>query len=304
VSAAQHAGGPAYSRGRRLYLLENRHPVSSGADLARLWHVRQRAAAAANALLRLFLAPVCAACEAALDQPLSSPVCEACWRSIQRVGHPSCATCGDAIPSWRYDSHECARCRRAPPNFSRARSAGRYDGSLRHLVHAFKYERRRYLAAPLAALMREAGGDLLVGADALVPVPLHPWRAWQRGFNQADDLARHIGLPVWRPLARRRLGTPQADLPAARRSRNVREAFGLAALPPVWPPAASWRTRLAGRTIVLIDDVMTTGATLNACARVLGDAGVRDVRALTVARAAVGPPATPPRQPRPSVPRR
>jgi ComF family protein len=161
-----------------------------------------------------------------------------------------------------------------------ARSAGRYDGSLRLIIHAFKYEGRRALAAPLAALMREAGSDLLAAADAVVPVPLHPWRGLTRGFNQADDLARHLGLPVWRVLWRRRGGPAQAGLPAARRHANVRAAFGLNRL-----SLAVQRDRLRNRTIVLIDDVMTTGATLEACGRVLADTGVRSVVALTAARA-------------------
>jgi ComF family protein len=167
---------------------------------------------------------------------------------------------------------------------------GRYDGSLRQIVHAFKYQGCRALSAPLASLLREAGGDLLSGVDAVVPVPLHPLRALQRGFNQSDDLARALGLPVWRVLRRIRHGPPQASLPAARRNANVRAAFKL-----------TWRCRLAprghpanllhNRVVVLIDDVMTTGATLEACGEALLDGGVRSVRGLTVARAVVERPA-------------
>ena len=166
-----------------------------------------------------------------------------------------------------------------------ARSAGRYDGSLRLIIHAFKYDGRRALAAPLSALLRGAGADLLGAADAVIPVPLHPWRAITRGFNQADDLARYMGLPVWRVLRRTRAGPPQANLPAAKRHANVREAFALD------PVALAFRpSRLRNRNVVLIDDVMTTGATLEACGRVLADAGVRSVGALTVARALAGAP--------------
>ena len=163
-----------------------------------------------------------------------------------------------------------------------ARSVGRYDGSLRRIVHALKYDKRRLLAEPLGALLREAGADVLAGADAVVPVPLHPLRAWQRGFNQSDDLARELRLPVWPVLARTRHGPPQAGLPAARRHANVRAAFGISRL-------GGWRfrRRLFNATVVLIDDVMTTGATMEACGRVLREAGVRRVRALTVARAVV-----------------
>ncbi len=246
---------------------------------------------AANFLVRVLLAPTCAACDCLLAHPLVSPVCAGCWRSVPTVTPPWCARCGDAVDGWRAVDPLCARCRRRPPAFTLARSAGRYEGSMRAIVHAFKYERRRVLAEPLGALMRQAGADLLAGADAAVPVPLHAFRAWQRGFNQADDLARTLGLPVWRALRRTRLGTPQAGLPAARRHSNVRGAFELRR----WPP----RNRLRNAVVVLVDDVMTTGATINACTAVLLDAGVRRVGVLTAARAVAGRPAPlpPPRRP-------
>ena len=165
-----------------------------------------------------------------------------------------------------------------------ARSAGRYDGPFRLVIHTFKYEHRRPLAAPIAQLMVAAGTEVLAGADAVVPVPLHPWRALRRGFNQADDLAIHLGLPVWRALRRTRHGPPQASLPASQRGDNVGNAFACS-----WM-SRLWSGRLRGRTVVLVDDVMTTGATLDACSAVLLAAGVRNVRALTAARAVVAQP--------------
>jgi ComF family protein len=252
----------------------------------------------ANVTVRILLAPACAACDVLLARPLAGPVCGACWRGVPRLAPPSCVRCGDSLVEWRRDGPLCARCRRQPSRLTIARSAGRYDGSLRRIVHAFKYGGRRVLAAPLAALLREAGDDVLTGADAVIPVPLHPFRALERGFNQSDDLARALGLPVWRVLRRVRHGPPQASLPAARRNANVRAAFTLA-----------WRFRLVrgalaanplrNRVVVLIDDVMTTGATMEACCVPLVEAGVRSVRALTVARAAAGRPARPPPPPRP-----
>jgi ComF family protein len=142
-----------------------------------------------------------------------------------------------------------------------------------------KYEGRRSLARPLAALMRHRGADMLQGAACVVPVPLHKSRRRERGFNQAVDLAAHLGLPVVTALGRVRATATQTGLPAAQRHRNVRDAFGLT-------PAG---LRLAGATIVLVDDVSTTGATLEACARALKEAGVVEVRALTAARV-VSPP--------------
>ena len=249
------------------------------------------AADATNALVRIFLAPGCVACAQTLARPLQCPVCEACWRAVPALSPPWCVRCGDRLSSWRAVGPLCTRCRRRPPRIALARSAGVHDGSLRTIVHAFKYDRCRALARPLARLMAAAGVDVLDGADAVVPVPLHALRAWQRGFNQADDLARELDLPVWRVLKRRRHGPPQATLPAAQRHGNVRSAFALRR-----ERSARRQARLHNRVVVLVDDVMTTGATLEACARVLLDAGVRSVRALTVARAVAtrpGPPLPP-----------
>ncbi len=249
---------------------------------------------AANSLVRVLLAPGCAACESVLDRPLDGPVCAACWRSLPRITPPWCVRCGDALPS-AIAGPCCARCDGRSSAIALARSAGLYDGSLRRIIHAFKYDGRRVLAPRLAAAMREAGMDLLSGADAVVPVPLHPWRGLRRGFNQADDLARHLGLPVWRVLRRRRHGPPQAGLGAAERQANVRAAYA----------AAGGITRLRNRAVVLVDDVMTTGATLEACAEVLAAAGARSVSALTAARAVAGRPGPPPPRPHPSTaPRR
>jgi ComF family protein len=234
-----------------------------------------------DALLSVVLAPECAACSRVLDAPTRGPVCAACWSAIAPVPAPFCDACGDPLASWRTLTEAerlCPRCRRVPPAFDRARAAGDYDGSLRAILHAFKYDGRRSLAAPLAALMKTYAGDLLEGADCVVPVPLHPWRRLQRGFNQANALAHRLDRPVVQALWRTRATLPQAGLRPAQRRRNVRDAFRLSPL--------VRRQRLAGACVVLVDDVRTTGATLDACARVLKDAGAREVRALTVARAA------------------
>jgi ComF family protein len=250
--------------------------------------------AVANAFVRTFLAPRCAGCDEVLNRPLEGTVCDACWRAVARITPPMCDVCGDALPAFGRDDTTpldrdtpdrlvCVRCAATPPRFARARSAGRYDGPFRNVIHAFKYERRRPLAVPIAALMASAGRDVLDGADAVIPVPLHPWRALRRGFNQADDLAVHLGLPVWRALRRARHAPPQAALSATVRERNVIGAFAVGPLFGLLGPP--WKRRLRDRTVVLIDDVMTTGATLDACSEALIGAGVRSVRALTAARA-------------------
>ena len=122
--------------------------------------------------------------------------------------------------------------------------------------------------------MRDAGAQVLAGADAVVPVPLHAARERSRGFNQARELAQHLSLPVLDALVRTRNTSAQADLPKARRDANVRGAFAL-----------TRGVDVDGLVLVLVDDVSTTGATLNACAEPLLDAGAREVRALTAARA-------------------
>jgi ComF family protein len=185
---------------------------------------------------------------------------------------------------------------RQPPVFQVARSAGVYEGSLREIIHAFKYENRRVLAKALGALMRDAGRDVLDDADAVVPVPLHPWRRMRRGFNQADDLARQLGRPVRHLLRRRRYGRPQAELKAAGRRGNASGAYALRRL--------VRDTLVRDRVLVIVDDVMTTGATVDACSRVLLDAGARSVRALTIGRAVAGRLALPPPPPDPLTARR
>ena len=185
------------------------------------------------------------------------------------------------MPSWRalgLPLAICRRCRRTHHDVSRSRAIGAYEGALRSIVHAFKYEGRRSLARPLAALMRARGADVFDGAAAVVPVPLHASRRRASGFNQADDLARRLGLPVVRALRRTRATATQADLPAARRHANVRGAFA-----PTGEALA-----VQGRIIVLIDDVSTTGATLESCARSLKACGADEVRAMTVARVVGG----------------
>ena len=238
-----------------------------------------------NALLSATLAPRCAACASVLETPLTGPVCDTCWSRVRVLAGPFCRTCGDPLPSWRVISvalEHCPRCRRGHGLIDAARAAGDYEGALRDILHAFKYEGRRGLAGPLAAMMREAGAGILGDADGVVPVPLHPWRRVRRGFNQSDDLARRLGVPVLRALWRVRATAPQTGLNAAARRRNVRRAFRLS---PFLSRARRHRL-VEGRVIVLVDDVRTTGATIGACAAALKSAGAREVRALTVARAA------------------
>ena len=130
-------------------------------------------------------------------------------------------------------------------------------------------------------MLRESGVELLRDADCVVPVPLHPWKRFRRGFNQAADLSHHLGLPVVHALWRARVTLPQAGLTAAGRHRNVDGAFGVSP----WLPAATRQRLIDDRVVVVVDDVRTTGATLDACSEILIGAGAREVRRLTLARA-------------------
>jgi ComF family protein len=140
-------------------------------------------------------------------------------------------------------------------------------------VHALKYDGRRSAARRLGALLAQHGDAVLAGADVVVPVPLHRSRKRMRGFNQAAEIARHLPLASADVLKRVRATPSQTDLPAAERHANVRNVF-----------AKRRRADVNGLVIVLVDDVSTTGATLESCARVLLDCGAREVRALTAAR--------------------
>ena len=197
------------------------------------------------------LAPSCAACGHPLDEPSRGCVCPTCWGAVSRL----------PPPPW------------SDAEITVGAAGGHYEGALRDIIHAYKYEGRRSLAPPLGRLMREAGTALLEDADCVVPVPLHPWRRLRRGFNQAADLARALDRPIVHALWRVRSTPPQMALPARSRRVNVHNAFVLS--PCISP--------LDRRIVVLVDDVRTTGATLDACARVLKRAGAREVRALTAA---------------------
>ncbi len=252
-----------------------------------------------DAVVAACLAPRCAVCGQWLATPTRGAVCHACWRAVAPFTPPLCATCGAPLAAGTRSSAPppCALCRRAPlHHVDRAAALGFHDGTLREVVHALKFGRRHGIAARLARLLREAHGDLVAGADGVVPVPLHPRRHRQRGFNQAHEIARHLGPPVWPLLRRTRHTAPQSALDARARAGNVEGAFAVGRGGALTWRALAWRPwgghgarqrvqGVEGRRVLLVDDVWTTGATLSACARALKDAGAREVRALVIARA-------------------
>ena len=188
---------------------------------------------------------------------------------------PVCACCHGPLES-PLAGPVCRRCWQ-----DACAADGRYHGALREIIHALKYEGRRSLAVPLGELLKERNAAALEGAQCAIPVPLFVWRRLRRGFNQAADLAQQLDLPVVHALWRVRPTSSQTGLTATQRRGNVRGAFRLSPL-----LSRQSHTRfVADRVVVLVDDVMTTGATSNACVQVLMAAGARDVRVVTLARA-------------------
>jgi ComF family protein len=241
------------------------------------------AALAARWLVEPVLAVVfpsaCPACGRALATPGRGPLCEPCWASLPR--HQAGASCGCGLPLLPGHTGPCGRCRRGRQPFAAGASLGPYEGALRVLVQQLKYHGRRRAAARVAALLvaDAAVVRLLATSDVIVPVPLHPRRLRERGYNQsalvAAELARRAGVATGDGvLVRRRDTPPQAGRSAAERRRNVDGAF-----------AVRRRGAVAGRVVTVVDDVVTTGATARACAQALVSAGAAEVRLLTVARA-------------------
>ena len=237
-------------------------------------------------VLDLVLPPVCMACRRPVDRPHG--LCGACWARLQPIERPYCERLG--IP-FGFDLGEGALSAEAiatPPVFDRARAAVLYEDVARDLVHGLKYHDRTELVKLIGRMTARAGRDLYPGADLIVPMPLHRRRLWTRKFNQAALIAREVGrisgLPVeTMALIRVKATRPQVGLNERERAENVRGAFRV---------ATAHRAVVEGKRVVLVDDVLTTGATVSAATRALKRAGAVRVDVLTFARVAPGGPIT------------
>jgi ComF family protein len=229
--------------------------------------------------LNLLLPPRCLACGAVVDA--AGGLCGPCWARLVFLGPPWCRVCGHPLPHAVSDAPLCARCAAEAPRWERARAALRYDDGCRRMVLGLKYYDRTDATPAFGRWLTAAGRELLDEADLLVPVPLHRRRLLARGYNQAGLLAQAVarvaGVPVVPDLLRRvRPTAPQQGLgPEARRDNVRAAAFRVNA----WQAA-----RLEGRRVVLVDDVLTTGATVDACVQVLHRGGAAGVDVLTLAR--------------------
>ncbi|HJU63782.1 MAG TPA: ComF family protein [Candidatus Binatia bacterium] len=230
--------------------------------------------------------PRCRACSGTIYGRDAEYFCADCWARIRLVAHPLCNLCGQPFPDAPGDDHRCAGCLTRTPYFVRARAWACYpreeiaEHPLRQVLQKFKYGRKVSLGKPLGRLMAHGCQEFLEASsiDLIIPVPLHPKRLRWRGFNQSLLLARQVSRMREVPvdpflLYRSRETPPQTQLTEEERRKNVRGAFALDAAKP-----------LKGKSVLVVDDVYTSGATVNECSRVLVRGGAKAVHVLTLAR--------------------
>ena len=243
-----------------------------------LSHLKEKARPFVTVALNLCFPPRCSACEAITESPHG--LCLSCFAAVEWIADPQCACCGMPFAAQLGADALCGACLASQPIYASARAAMAYGDVVRPMVARFKYQDQTHHAAHYAGWMARAGAELLRQSDLLVPVPLHPRRLWQRRFNQSALLAQHLAarldkLVLPEGLLRIRNTPPQANLPRAERLENVKGAFRV---------NHRYAEQLRGKTVELIDDVMTTGATIDACAKALLGGSARAVHVMTLAR--------------------
>ena len=238
--------------------------------------LRRSAISAMRFLLDSVLPPQCLSCSAVVDR--AGSLCATCFGRFTFISPPMCTCCGIPLESPVIDDLVCGACLRDRPAFAQARAAFIYDRESRALVLKLKHGDRTDAAVHLARWLERVGAEMIARCDLIVPVPLHRWRLLARTYNQAALLANALGPMTGKPVApdalQRIKATPsQGRLDRVARRRNVARAF-----------VANRPGAIKGRRVLLIDDVLTTGATAGACAQALLDAGALDVDVLVLAR--------------------
>ena len=232
---------------------------------------------AARGAIAFALPPRCPGCGTVVGE--DHAFCLACWRELDFLGGPACAQCGEPIELAFHEDARCGACLADPPPFERVRAAVAYGPIARALALKLKYGRRPGIALTMARPMRRVGEPMLEGA-LVAPVPLHRWRLWSRGYNQAALIARALAQGGSGELALDLLDRPKRT-PALRGLGRLARARAVAGAFRIGP---DWKQAVRGRRVVLIDDVYTTGATVRGCARVLKRAGAVEVNILCWAR--------------------
>ena len=228
--------------------------------------------------LDFILPPLCFGCSAHVET--QGGLCAQCWSGLKFITDPMCTACGFPFPHEMPAGVLCAGCSKHLPNYQKARAALGYDDGSRRLVLAFKHGDKSQGLKTMGKWLHRAGEDLVTEADVIMPVPLHPIRLRRRKFNQAALLARALhmetGVPVDLFSLKRVKNTPtQGGLSRHKRAMNVVGAFRV--------PSAQ-KEAVRGKQILIIDDVLTTGATVDNCTRALNKAGAKGVYVLTLAR--------------------
>lgn len=237
---------------------------------------------AAARTLDVLFPPRCLKCGTELDS--TGALCADCWPQITFIAAPHCACCGAPFPYDAGPGAICASCAQATPDFDRARAVFVYSDASRDLILAFKHADQTHAVPGFGKWLARAGAELLSDADFIVPVPLHRRRLFARRFNQSALLAHAIAKETGRAVApdaliRTKRTRPHVDMGRSARMTNVAGAFKV---------NPRWSEALAGAKVVLVDDVLTTGATVSACARTLRRAGAARIDVLTLARVVSG----------------
>ncbi|MCX7914218.1 MAG: ComF family protein [Thermodesulfovibrionales bacterium] len=216
----------------------------------------------------------CPVCSKSSKSHLYNPLCQDCWKEIKKYNGPSCRICG--IPAISEYTITCSTCLKTPPPFSQVIYYSLYEGNLKRAIHLFKFHKIRRLASPLAKLLLQLP---IPKVDYIIPVPLHVKRLREREFNQTALLCRFLGKELnikvlLNELIKTKETTPQALLDRERRIESVKNAF------------IANKDKINGCHILLVDDVITSGATISECSRALRRAGVKKVTVVALAHSA------------------